>query len=141
MNKTGFSIFGVLFNFIYQCFKIFIVFLILGWMDTKVLKYIRHNNIALISSFSAILLFVYRNVTDFCVLILYPLTLLNSLISTLAGVLGTLHMWGHIICKQYLYFLELAFRYERQRPHQQDNPLWYNTMSTQHYCIGDVVSH
>ena len=74
LHLMEYKSFASLGGFIPRCFILF---------DTMV------NGIVSLISQSDISLLVYRNATDFCILILYPATLLNSLIS--ASV-----FWWHV---------------------------------------------
>ena len=82
-----YSSFVSLSRFIPRCFILFVA--VVNGIDCLIS----------LSDFSSL---VYRNARDFCVLSLYPTTLLNSLISSSNFLIGSLgfSVYSHVICKQ-----------------------------------------
>ena len=78
---------SVLFDFFHQCFTVFPIYRFFVSLGRYIPKYFiifiaMVNGIVSLISLSIFSLLVYRSARDFCVLILYPATLLCSLISS-----------------------------------------------------------
>ena len=76
----------VLFDFFHECFIVFYI-QAFDYLGRFIPKYFIHfmamvNGIVSLISLSVFSLLVYRNARNYCVLILYPATLLYSLISS-----------------------------------------------------------